>query len=288
MTTYVSSKGNQSFEQLKIKSNIKKVNVNGINYQFDENKALKSGADGYVFIGTQTFGYNKGPQQIIIKKAKENGKEAQENEVLILNIAGQDNGLIKKLGYDKEKKYLYLEKGDGALNDENLMKKTSVKVRQLMIKQVGSGLKKLHSKDITHQDVNTKNMIAFGEGAKLTDFGNSAYFDNNKSEIDKLTNDAMILINSSELNEAEKNEVRRGCKLIKSVQKANDRKDYVKASYNILVGKVKDLQIPENFREELEPFKKELGGKYNNLVTLFSNARRGIIPNTIDSIRNYF
>ena len=260
---------------------LSKTTVNGTEYLFDAQKALKSGADGDVYIAKRSPESKHGPATLIIKKAKMGGVAEQANEVSILSAAGQSGGIISSYGRDSDENLLFLEKGDGALNDSELVQSKSVASRLGMAKNVGLGISHLHSKNITHQDINTKNMIVFGSSAKLTDFGNSISF-GEKPSVVKLDGEAQMLMQAVPEMRAD---IIRGATITKASAVKGDIQDYVKATYNIIAGKTDDLVIPSNFVEELAPHKATLGQKYDNLVALFTQARQGTYPGSIDAIR---
>lgn len=257
---------------------VKKIEVGSGNYQFDEQAKVKSGADGDVYFAERVSADTRDPKAIAVKKAKGSGIQEQTNEVKVHQVVGGNEGIIQCLGLDASDHLLYLEKGEGALNNEKVIADKSFKTRKKMAKEVGVGVKYLHDHNITHNDINTKNMISFGENAKLTDFGNSTIF-GDKNSILKIPSDMEWMLTDPDL----RRQVEQQCNLVKSERQKEDRKDYIKAVYNILVGETEDKVIPDNFQENLQKHKGELK-KYNQVVKLFSDWKKGEVPDKIEDI----
>lgn len=184
---------------------------------YDPDKKLSEGADGTVHIGEMNG------RKVIVKVAKAGSAGSIKNEINVFKKMAKNQHIIGALGYSADETILVLEKADTSLN-KSLPKKTDDRMR--LAAGTGKGLQSMHEQNITHGDLNLKNILSDKGTARLTDFGSSIPFGDEDS-IQKPVPEGfedMIMPDDPQLN------------VQKSVTIAADLKDFMKVATNILLG----------------------------------------------------
>ncbi|MEM7156987.1 MAG: protein kinase [Myxococcota bacterium] len=186
-----------------------------INY--DPAKQLSQGAEGTVHVG------KIGKRKVIVKVAKPVGELGTQNEIGILGKVRPGPHIVGAIGHGKTaggSSVVVLNKADHSLNNQ-LPK--DIHRRLNLALGTGRGLQSLHDQDITHGDLNLKNILSTNGEAQLTDFGAAADFSNSDSiQLPLDPGLAAMGIQPETIH--------------KDATKLKDRKDFRKAAVNILRG----------------------------------------------------
>lgn len=240
----VSEKENKPSPSPEIKEITIPLKTGGGTGQYEYNfkkKPVSSGANGDIFFGKEkTTG-----KEVAIKVAKGFGIEDLKVEVPISEVIGDHPNFVKFFGYSATEGILVMEKADSAMNKKEVLDPATTEEKKKMIVGFIEGVQHLHSKKLTHNDINLKNLLIKDGQIKICDLGSSRNYSKSDNVKIKLSEDLQQLYDLGFIHDND---------LIKSWKDSlnGDIKDTLKAIYNILVSDPEDEEIPANFAELLK------------------------------------
>jgi serine/threonine protein kinase len=226
---------------------LRSIDCNGNEYVYDKEKPFKSGADGNVYFAKATQPMS-GETEVVVKVAKPEGYSELANESKFLNLLSNHPGVIKQLGFDLSESTIILEKAEGSLNNQSLIKNLSIKDKLSILSEVAATVDTLHKEKISHNDLNLKNILLKSGHAKLCDFGSALSFSKGNVIHKPITSEMQMMIDAGILSP---NEVLSNLKITKKDAYNTDINDYFKLAYNLLTGSTEDNMIPRNYETVL-------------------------------------
>jgi len=158
----------------------------------------------------------------------------------------EHDNIIGFIDYDEESNSLMLEKADASLNVQHLLNDLTLSARAGMIVGLGLGLEYMHSHEITHNNFNLKNLLSINETAKISDMGSCRDYRETDSIAGEPPEWAIEMIAAGEMSLAAVSQT-----FTKETDVRQDRKDFVKAAYNLLIQEGNDLAIPEDYSAKM-------------------------------------
>lgn len=214
-------------ETLQQVTNSRSMSLENVEYTYDKDAPIKSGADGTVYFAKSTSG-----DEVCIKEAKPQGVPSLKNESSALDVLGVHASIVSKKGFEEGSSRLALEKYDGALNDSELLQKTDLGTRGQWLAHVRDGVEHMHGVGIAHGDINSKNILHKDGRAVITDFGSAKDY--------RDTDEVMVSL-TFEVDGFEET-VQQPLSKGDAIQV--DQEAYIQLAYNVLAGRGTDAAMP--------------------------------------------
>jgi serine/threonine protein kinase len=201
------------------------VVAGGNSYVYDAHGLIASGADGKVFLGKDAR-----DGDVCIKVAKDSGFAAAGTEYRALSLLAPHASIVASLDYDETSHTLVIERCDTKIDKAEELSK-GIKVKAGWIASLKEGVDFMHAKSVAHGDLNMKNMLLKSDQALIADFGGAKIFGDQLSltlpldpSLEGLGIDAPTITKQQAMED--------------------DKKDFLKMSFNILAARLGDRELP--------------------------------------------
>lgn len=248
----------------------REIRVGDSQYKYDRQNPISSGADGFVFFARSDEG-----GEVAIKEAKEQGRNALANESNVLDRLGGQPNVVQKLAFDPTGNgTLVIAKYAGSLNNADVLNSMPVERRAAYAQGVLDAVGAMHGLNITHNDINLKNMLfaddASSSGLKMADFGSANAFDGATEMTRPPTPEEQVMIDNGIITADD-------LKVTKADAQRRDRKDALKAAFNLLCRVPNDIEpVADSYQASLRA---ALDGKpadqVNTIVGIFDHYMQG-------------